>query len=162
MWIADCRHRVTPIDREGASTVAHHTPNIVRYIKVTNLSFRPKREANDAFGSNVFPIDSNILVAIERVLHVMEAKGMNELVDNCEEPETASVDSVGLQSNSLRASYPANHCSTAHRVASNENVIVLSGAMREREARSTFKECGSRVNVIDLITICNSPTCLIE
>lgn len=39
---------------------------------------------------------------------------------------------------------------------------MLCGAFWEREACSPFKVCGSSVNVIDLITICNSPMCLIE
>lgn len=96
MRVVDWCHRVTPIGRESAPTVAHHTPNIVRNIEVTNLWFRPKREVFVAFRSNVFPIDSNELVAIERVLHVMKAKGVNKLVDDCVEPEAASANGVWL------------------------------------------------------------------
>lgn len=131
----------------------HDGADVVGHVKVLDFGRGTQLKAVDALGPNVLPVNSNVIIAVESVLHVMKAQRMNKLVYDGEEPKAARLDAVWLKADSLRSSAPPHHSCTAHRVAGDENEVGLGGAARKLQARLAL-EIGRRlVYVINLLTI---------
>lgn len=131
----------------------HNAANVIRHVKVLNVGFGSQLKAVDALGPNVLPIDSNVIISVESVLHVMKSECMNELVYDGEESKAARLDFVGLEADSLRSSAPSHHRCTAHRIASDENVVGFIGTARKLQARLALEIYRRLVYVINLLTI---------
>lgn len=122
---------------------------------MTDFGGRSQAEAVNTLGADVFPINANVIVPVEAVLHVVEAEGVQEFVNNCEEPKAARLDGMRLEANSLRASPPTHDGRTAHRIAREEHVVALGRSVREFKAGFEFEIRGGQMNVINLILIWN-------
>lgn len=59
-------------------------------------------------GIDVLPDDLHKAVAVVRRLHVMEAKSVDELVDDCVEAEAATARNIWLEFDGLLATTAAN------------------------------------------------------
>jgi hypothetical protein len=149
-------HGGEAVSAECSRTVVHDTADIVGNAKVSDLRRWTDLKVALAASRNVPPVDPQVLVAIERVVHVMEAEGVNKLVDNGEEPKAAGVNRVRLQTNSLSATNATDLSSAANRVASDENVINLGCAVNEANASALAQVLCRIMNVPNVVVICKS------
>lgn len=155
LGIEERRHGLPPVAREGRVAVMHHAADVIGNIKVSDFARRSQAEAVDTLGPNVLPINANVIVPVEGVLHVVETERVHELVNDCEEAKAAGLDGVRLEANALRPSPPTHNGCTAHRVAREENVVALGRPVRKLEAGLALEVSGGHVNVINLVLIWN-------
>ena len=147
------RHRGLAISTEGVRAVVHDTADVVRHAKVRDLRGRSYSEVGLAAGRDIVPVDANVVVAVESVVHVMEAERVNELVHDREEAKTAGVDGVRLQTNALGTADPADLRRASDRVAGYENVIAFKCAVDELYARPLAQISSRFVNVPNVVVV---------
>lgn len=83
----------------------------------------------------------------------METECVNELVNDGEKSEAASVDGMRLQTNALSTANSTDLCRTSNWIASNEYKIKFDCAVNKSNA-SAVREVASRsVNVTYLVVI---------
>lgn len=133
----------------------HHAADVVGNVEVTDFAGRSQAEAVDTLGADVLPINSNVIVSVEGVLHVVEAERVHELVNDCEEPKAARFDGMRLEANALRPSPTTHDGCTAHRIAREEHVVALGRPIRKLEAGLAFEVSDGQMNVINLVLIWN-------
>lgn len=125
--------------RERISGVVQYTGVIIGFSVVLDGFIVVLVEVALSALSYVFLSNSDIVIAIPGALLVIEAKGMQELVDNCSQTEAAGVQSVGLQIQLLNPVTIANIRVTSSSLRGNIHIIFLiSGGLLEDQARTLF------------------------
>lgn len=135
-------------------TIMHHTADIVWNIEMAYLSIRTCMETIYTLRADILPINTNVIISVKRVLHVVKPKGMHKLMNDRKESKTTTSNVVGLETESLWTSSSSHFGCTPNRVTGYWNKILFGRSIWKLETRSACEICSSLMNVIYLITIC--------
>lgn len=127
----DCRF--ASLLGKSVCAVVHHRVKVVASIKVSIFLLVHHFKVRFVFWFNVVPLDGNKFVSVRVIVHVSVAKGMNQLVHDRADLETATT-----KEKCLRSSDPAKLRTATMLIRLDDNVIRLKRSCKKTNTSVTF------------------------